>query len=83
MSGDIKEDYKSKDVTLVHPREILVNDKVSESFQKTIKDRLKLLGVKTVLGNSTFSHFQNEVSQNVLYISKVMNMEIKHDVNCR
>jgi NADH dehydrogenase FAD-containing subunit len=51
LSGDIREDYKTKDVTLIHPREILVNDKVNESFQKTVKDRLKLLGVKTILGN--------------------------------
>ena len=50
LSGDIRDDYKTKDVTLIHPREILVNDKVNESFQKTIKDRLKYLGVKTILG---------------------------------
>ena len=50
LSGDIRDDYKTKDVTLIHPREILVNDKVNESFQKTVKDRLKYLGVKTILG---------------------------------
>jgi NADH dehydrogenase FAD-containing subunit len=50
LSGDIKEDYKDKHVILIHPREILVNDKVNESFQATVKDRLKFLGVETVLG---------------------------------
>ena len=29
---------------------IIVNDKVNESFQNTIKDRLKYLRVKTILG---------------------------------
>ena len=51
LSGDIRDDYKTKEVTLIHPREILVNDKVNESFQKTVKDRLEYLGVKTILGN--------------------------------
>ena len=51
LSGDIRDDYKTKDVTLIHPREILVNDKVNESFQDTIKTRLKTLGVKTILGS--------------------------------
>ncbi|EDO42769.1 predicted protein [Nematostella vectensis] len=50
IAGDIKEDYKDKTVTLIHPREILVNDTVSESFQTTVKNRLKYLGVETVLG---------------------------------
>jgi NADH dehydrogenase FAD-containing subunit len=36
LSGDIRDDYKTKDVTLIHPREILVNDTVNESFQKTV-----------------------------------------------
>lgn len=51
LSGDIREDYKTKDVTLSHPREILVNDKVNESFQNTVKDQLKYLAVKTILDN--------------------------------
>ena len=58
LSGDIRDDYKTKDVTLIHPREILVNDKVNESFQKTVKDRLEYLGVKTVLGNCMINYIE-------------------------
>ncbi|XP_020895146.2 apoptosis-inducing factor 2, partial [Exaiptasia diaphana] len=54
LSGDIKEDYKEKEVTLIHPREIIVNDRVSESFQNTVKERLKTLGVKTMLEGKSF-----------------------------
>lgn len=56
LSGDIRDDYKTKDVTLIHPREILVNDKVNESFQNTVKARLKYLGVKTVLGSYSLKY---------------------------
>ena len=45
----------------MHPRTILVNDRVNESFQQTIKDRLKVLGVKTVLGMSFSFSFVNIV----------------------
>ena len=53
IAGDVKEDYMEKEVVLIHPREALVNDKVNESFQTTIKNRLKQLGVQTILGTCT------------------------------
>ena len=51
IAGDILEDYKDKaDVYLIHPRETLVNDKVNDSFQSTVKNKLTSLGVNMVLG---------------------------------
>ena len=51
LAGDILEDYQDKaNVYLIHPRETLVNDKVNESFQSTIKQKLTSLGVNMVLG---------------------------------
>lgn len=51
IAGDIMEDYQDKaDVYLIHPRENLVNDQVSESFQSTIKEKLTSLRVNMILG---------------------------------
>ena len=51
IAGDILEDYKEKaDVYLIHPRETLVNDKVNDSFQSAVKNKLTSLGVNMVLG---------------------------------
>ena len=59
IAGDIREDFTDKEVVLIHPRETLVNDKVNESFQQTVKTRLKTLGVKMILG--TYSRFAPSV----------------------
>ena len=51
IAGDILEDYTDKaDVYLIHPRETLVNDKVNDSFQSAVKNKLTSLGVNMVLG---------------------------------
>ena len=51
IAGDVKEDFKDKRVILVHPHDnFLVNEKVNESFLKTLRARLDSLGVEMVLG---------------------------------
>jgi len=68
VAGDIKEDFVDKDVTIIHPRDALVNECVNESFQITIKNRLKTLGVNLILGERVTnlkevldSHYRNVV----------------------
>ncbi|XP_066266663.1 ferroptosis suppressor protein 1-like [Branchiostoma lanceolatum] len=50
IAGEIATDYKDKEVTLIHTREVLVDAESSEAFQKRLKHILQGLGVKLVLG---------------------------------
>ncbi|XP_035693117.1 ferroptosis suppressor protein 1-like [Branchiostoma floridae] len=50
VAGEIATDYKDKEVTLIHPRDKLVNGESSDAFQKRLKEILQGLGVKLVLG---------------------------------
>ncbi|XP_066266661.1 ferroptosis suppressor protein 1-like [Branchiostoma lanceolatum] len=50
IAGEIATDYKDKEVTLIHPRDKLVNGESSDAFQKRLKEILQGLGVKLVLG---------------------------------
>ncbi|XP_078614183.1 ferroptosis suppressor protein 1-like [Branchiostoma floridae x Branchiostoma japonicum] len=50
IAAEIATDYKDKEVTLIHNRDILVNGESSDAFQKRLKEILEKLGVKLVLG---------------------------------
>ncbi|XP_078614182.1 ferroptosis suppressor protein 1-like [Branchiostoma floridae x Branchiostoma japonicum] len=50
VAGEIATDYKDKEVTLIHPRDKLVNGESSDAFQERLKEVLQGLGVKLVLG---------------------------------
>nr|XP_006821455.1 PREDICTED: apoptosis-inducing factor 2-like [Saccoglossus kowalevskii] len=55
LAGEIATDYKDKQVTIIHPHHFLVSGTMSERFQKEVKEQLKILNVKLILGK--FLHF--------------------------
>ncbi|CAG8565226.1 5614_t:CDS:2, partial [Paraglomus brasilianum] len=49
LAGEIKTTYKDKEVTVVHPHELLINDSFPKKFRKQATARLKALGVNVIL----------------------------------
>ncbi|KAJ2705029.1 hypothetical protein FB645_002815 [Coemansia sp. IMI 203386] len=52
LCGEIAEMYPKKTITLVHAREKLLNQDISDSFATTTEIRLQKMGVNVVLGES-------------------------------
>ena len=50
LVGELATDYPSKKVTLMHNKEQILDDRMSQKFVKKIRDGLKALKVETVLG---------------------------------
>ncbi|XP_071950450.1 ferroptosis suppressor protein 1-like [Antedon mediterranea] len=50
LAGEIMTDLKGKEVYLIHPHEKLVSAMYEDSFTNSVRDQLKALGVKLVLG---------------------------------
>ncbi|KAJ1810152.1 hypothetical protein LPJ56_005914, partial [Coemansia sp. RSA 2599] len=52
LCGEIAEMYPKKTITLVHAREKLLNQDISDAFATTTELRLQKMGVNVVLGES-------------------------------
>ena len=50
LAGEIANDYPQKEVTIIHSREWLVDDKLKQKFLKKIHDVAASLNIKLVLG---------------------------------
>lgn len=50
LVGELATDYPNKKVTLMHNREQILGDRLSQKLIKKIQDGLKALKVETVLG---------------------------------
>lgn len=50
LVGELAADYPNKKVTLMHNREQILDDRLSQKMLKKIRDGLKALKVETVLG---------------------------------
>ncbi|KAJ1723243.1 hypothetical protein LPJ53_002408 [Coemansia erecta] len=50
LCGEIAEMYPSKTITLVHARNKLLNQDISDAFASTTEQRLQKMGVRVVLG---------------------------------
>ncbi|CAG8499022.1 9468_t:CDS:2 [Paraglomus occultum] len=49
LAGEIKTTYNDKDVTVVHSRELLLDDNLPKKFRSRATARLRALGVKIIL----------------------------------
>jgi len=49
LAAEIKTTYKDKKVTVVHPRELLLNDDFPKKFRDQVTARLRALGVNIIL----------------------------------
>lgn len=50
MAGEIACDYPDKQVTIIHSRERLIDERMSDKFLKKIHSAVKSMKITTVLG---------------------------------
>ena len=50
LVGELASDYPNKKVTLMHNRDQILDERLSQKLLKKIQDGLKALKVKTILG---------------------------------
>lgn len=68
LVGELANDYPNKKVTLMHNREQILDDRLSQKMIKKIRDGLKALKVETVLGE--------RVDLDELNVSTTLNSDI-------
>ncbi|XP_070567629.1 ferroptosis suppressor protein 1-like [Ptychodera flava] len=82
LAGEIATDYKDKEVTLIHPRDVLVDADIIQKAQKLMKDQLTKLGVNLVLGErvSNLSELPREHTAEMFKVLTDKGTEIEADL---
>lgn len=74
LAGEIASDYPNKQVTIVHSRDRLIDDKMSSKFLKKVQNNVKALKITTVLGEKVIL---DNLDVSIIYMASMKRLNLK------